>query len=170
MRTLRHATAPLLCLLALQAASSAQAEIRVVQKIATAPLVAASFDEAAAQFDRQRATTFGTVQARFDASYTLRFFPGWCQVTGAVVEATVSGTLPQWAGEASADAATRQRWMALTADPRERIAQMERDARTAALEMDTLIQGMPSKADCDAVKTEVGRIVEQVKARHLGGR
>jgi hypothetical protein len=110
----------MLCLLALQAASSAQAEIRVVQKIATVPLVAASFDEAATQFDRQRATTFGTVQARFDASYTLRFFPGWCQVTGAVVEATVSGTLPQWTGEASADAATRQRWGALTADPRER--------------------------------------------------
>jgi hypothetical protein len=29
---------------------------------------------------------------------------------------------------------------------------------------------MPSKGDCDAVKAEVGRIVDQVKARHLGGR
>lgn len=168
MPTLPRAAAPLLCLLSLQAASSAQAEIRVVQKIATVPVVAATFDEAAVQFDRQRTTTFGTVQARFDASYTLRFFPGWCQVTGAVVEATVNGTLPQWTGESAADPATRQRWVALTADPRERIARMERDARTAALEMDTLIQGMPSKGDCDAVKTEVGRIVEQVKSRHLG--
>jgi len=168
MHALPRAAAPLLCLLSLLAASSAQAEIRVVQKITTVPVVAATFDEAAMQFDRQRATTFGTVQARFDASYTLRFFPGWCQVTGAVVEATVSGTLPQWTGEAAADSATLRRWVALTADPRERVASMERDARAAALEMDTLIQGMPSKADCDAVKTEVGRIVEQVKARHLG--
>jgi predicted secreted Zn-dependent protease len=90
-------------------------------------------------------------------------------VTGAVVEVTVTGALPQWAG-AVADASARQRWEALTADVRNRLAGMERDALAAAQDMDRQIEAMPSQARCDEVKTRAGQIVEAVKTRQLGGR
>jgi predicted secreted Zn-dependent protease len=157
-------------LLSLLAVCAAQAEVRVVPKIASVAVGGASVDEAAAQFDRLLASTFSTVEVRFEAQYGLRFYPGWCQVTNAVVEATVIGALPQWAGAATADAAARQRWDALTADVRGRVAGMQRDSRTAAQEMDRLIEAMPSQRDCDAAKAEAGRIIETVKTRLLGSR
>ena len=165
----RHIVRVLPCLLGLLAAAAAQAEARLVKQVANVDIAGASFDEAAARFDQQRATTFGRVDARFDARYTLRYFPGWCQVTGAVVEATVTGAVPQWAG-AAADATARQRWEALTADIRNRVAGMERDALAAAQEMDRQIEAMPSQATCDEVKARAGQIVEAVKTRQLGGR
>lgn len=161
---------PTALLLSLLAACAAQAEVRVIPKIASVPIAATSVDEAAAQFDRLRASSFSTVEARFEARYGLRFYPGWCQVNGAVVEATVTGALPQWAGAATADAAARQRWDTLTADVRGRVAGMERDARTAAMEIDRLIETMPAQRDCDAVKAEAHRIIEAAKTRHLGNR
>jgi len=164
-----HLVRVLPCLLGLLAVSAAQAEARLVRQVATVDIAGASFDEAASRFDQQRATTFGRVDARFDARYTLRYFPGWCQVTGAVVEATVTGAVPQWAG-AAADATARQRWEALTADIRSRVAGMERDALAAAQEMDRQIEALPSQANCDEVKVRAGQVVESVKTRHLGGR
>ena len=157
-------------LISLLAACAAQAEVRVVPKIVNVPIAATSVDEAAAQFGRLRASTFSTVEARFEASYGLRFYPGWCQVQGATIEATVTGALPQWAGAATADAAARQRWDTLTAEVRGRVTGMERDARTAATEMDRLLEAMPAQRDCDAVKAEANRLIEAAKTRHLGGR
>lgn len=146
------------------------AQARVTRDIASVPIAAASVNEAAAQFDRLRASTFGSVGARFEASYKLRFFPGWCQITAVTVEATVTGALPQWTGAETADAAAVQRWDTLTAEVRGRIADMERDVSAAAQEMGRLIEAMPAQRDCDAVKTEVNRIIEAVKTRHVGGR
>jgi hypothetical protein len=146
------------------------AEVRVTRNIASIPIAASSVEAAAAQFDRMRVSTFGSTEARFDASYKLRFFPGWCQITGTAVEATVTGALPQWSGAATADAAAVQRWDTLTAEVRGRVASMERDVRAAAQEMSRLIEAMPAQRDCDAVKAEANRIIEAVKARHLGAR
>lgn len=168
MRAL-HTAVFLSCFSGLFAAADAQAEARLVRQVANVDIAGASFDEAAARFDQQRATTFGRVDARFDARYTLRYFPGWCQVTSAVVEATVTGAVPHWAG-AAADATARQRWEALTADIRNRVAGMERDALAAAQEIDRQIEAMPSQATCDEVKARAGQIVEEVKTRQLGGR
>jgi len=163
----RHVVHALAFLPGLLAVSGAQAESRLVKQVVSVDIPGSSFDEAASGFDRLRATTFAKVEARFDARYSLRYFPGWCQVTGAVVEATVVGALPQWAG-AGADGAARQRWDALTADVRNRVAGMQRDALAAAQEMDRQIEAMPSQASCDEVKVRAGQIIEAAKTRYLG--
>ena len=116
----------------------ALAEVNFVRKITPVDVPGETYEQIAAAYQKMRASRFSTLEAQFEAQYSMRSFPGICSVTNNVVNATVIGAVPRALGS-FVDASTRLKWEQLTAEVTDRLKAYEAKALAAAQEMDRLI-------------------------------
>ena len=145
----------------------ALAEVNFVRKITPVDVPGETYEQIATAYQKMRASRFSTLEAQFEAQYSMRSFPGICTVTKNVVNATVIGAVPRALGS-FVDASTRLKWEQLTAEVTDRLKAYEAKTLAAAQEMDRLILALPEQTSCDEVRRLAGEIVERTNTKHLG--